>query len=485
MNPVAKDLRASVVVFLVALPLAMGIAIASGYPPVAGLVTGIVGGIVVGFLSGSPLQVSGAAAGLTVIVFDGVQRFGLPTMGLVVLLAGLMQVVAAAGRIGRWFQAVSPTVLHGMLAGIGVLIILSQTHVMFDGLPAGGGLRDAVALPNAFANLTMPALTAGGIGLWTIALLVVWPKIAKGRLALVPAPLVAVAGGTMAAAVLGLTIHRIEIAADVFSTWKPTNLDFSVFLQRPEVLTLALQLALIASAESLLCAAALDRTHDGPRTKFDRELAAQGVGNALCGLLGVLPMTGVAVRSAANVQAGAKTRLSTMMHGVWLLLAILLIPHVLQLIPRAALAGLLVYTGIKLLNIPTIRKLAKLDRVEFGIFMMTAGSIVVIDLLTGVAIGLALSGMRLLISLSDLAVATENKADGGEVVLSLQGSATFLRLPKLAHALDAVPARSTVVVEANALKLVDQACEEHVQAWRRRHEACGGVVKIEGRFFSV
>lgn len=483
MKTFQSDFRASLVVFLVALPLAMGIAMASGYPPVAGLVTGIIGGIVVGLLSGSPLQVSGAAAGLTVLVFDGVQRFGLPTMSLVVLVAGLMQVGAAAARIGRWFQAVSPTVLHGMLAGIGILIVLGQTHVMFDGLPKGGGWKDAAALPSLVSTATTQTFAAGGVGLLAIALLALWPKVAKGRLGLVPAPLVAVLGGAFAAGALGLAINRIDIPTDVFATWQPLDVQFMEVFRRPELLSLALQLALIASAESLLCAAALDKTHDGPRTQFDRELAAQGVGNALCGLMGSLPLTGVAVRSGANVQAGAKTRLSTMLHGLWLLLCILLIPHVLQEIPRAALAGLLVFTGVKLVNIPAVKKLWSLDRLEVGILVATAGSIVVVDLLTGVATGLLLSGLRLLLSLSHLGVASKREREDDEFVVSLHGAATFLRLPKLAHALDAVPAKSAVVLEAKALKMADQACRDHVTAWRRRHEARGGRVRIEGAWF--
>lgn len=475
------DARASVVVFLVALPLALGIAIASGYPPVAGLITGVVGGIVVGMLGGSPLQVSGAAAGLTVLVFAGVERFGLPTMAVILVLAGLMQIAGAAARIGRWFQAVSPAVLQGMLTGIGVLIVAGQLHVMLDGAPRGSGLDNVGTILPALLSASTGGFAAFGIGATTIALMVLWPKLTRGtRLAVLPAPLVAVVGGALLAATSPWTIKMVDIPADLLSTWSAGWPDFGAVLDNPDILSFALQLALIASAESLLCAAALDRTHDGPRTQFDRELMAQGVGNALCGLLGALPLTGVAVRSAANVQAGAKTRLSSILHGVWLLLCVAFLASTLALIPKAALAGLLVYTGCKLINVKALRAQLSYGRSEAAICALTVVTVVGVDLLWGVALGLAAAGVRLLLSLSTLRLTTERCQDDDTVVVRLAGPATFLRLPQLAGTLESLPRAAKVELETHDLTVMDVACREHLEAWRKRYEAHGGIVRWPG-----
>lgn len=478
-----KDFSASIVVFLVALPLAMGVSIASGYPPVAGLITGIVGGIVVGLLSGSPLQVSGAAAGLAVVLFESVQKFGLATMGLIVLLAGFMQVAAAAARLGRWFQAVSPTVLHGMLAGIGILIFASQMHVMVGQTPPGSGLSNLSTLP----ELIQKALTAGDspllfafvVGLFSIAVMLVWPKFKK--LSSVPAPLAAVLLASVLAYIFSLNIAYVEIPKDLFSNWEPQIPSLSIIVENPAIAVAAFQLALIASAESLLCAGAVDQMHDGARTQYDRELAAQGVGNALCGALGVLPMTGVIVRSSANVSAGARTRLSTILHGFWILLFVALLPMLLNYIPIAALAGLLVYTGLKLVNVKLILKHAHTSKGELVIFAVTLGVVVSVDLLLGVLTGLALAGIRLLKSLSHLSVSTESQKESEEFVIHLRGAATFLRLPKLSTALEKVPPKSKVKLESHNLYLMDEACSKHLEAWRRRHLNQGGQVEVDGK----
>lgn len=477
-----SDFNASIVVFLVALPLAMGISIASGYPPAAGLITGVVGGIIVGFLSGSPLQVSGAAAGLAVIVFDGVQRFGLQTMGVVVLLAGLMQVLAAGLRLGRWFQAVSPTVLYGMLAGIGILIVGSQVHVMIDAVPIGGGLENLFGIPSAIWRTLQSdaggSIYALGLGLLTIGAMILWPRLKNTRLGKVPAPLAAVLLASVVASVSGLSVNFVTIPDDLMSSWRPTLPTFADLLQNPAIIGAAIQLALIASAESLLCAGAVDQMHDGERTRYNQELAAQGLGNAICGVLGALPMTGVIVRSSANVQSGAKTRLSTILHGCWILLFVALLPGLLKFVPVASLAGLLVFTGVKLVNVKAIREIRSVGKVELGIYAITVGTIVAVDLLTGVLAGLALSGIRLLQSLSRLSIDTDHRSDE-EVVVKLQGAATFLRLPTLSSTLESLPPKSRVVLQSKELHLMDHACVQHLETWRRRHIGTGGQVLVE------
>jgi len=339
------DFASSIVVFLVAMPLCMGIAIASGVPPEKGLITGIIGGIVVGTLAGSPLQVSGPAAGLAVIVFELVRDFGLSVLGPILILAGAIQFAAGVLKIGGWFRAISPAVVHGMLAGIGVLIVVGQFHVLFDAKPLPNGLSNLAAMPGRLLGLgnggVAGAELAFAIGLTTIAAMLAWEKFRPARLRLVPGALIGVLAGTLVAFTLGLPVARVNVPSSISGAVAlPTGVLEA--WSSPAILTAAFAIAFIASAETLLCATAVDQLHGGPRTRYDRELFAQGVGNVLCGLLGSLPMTGVIVRSSANVASGARTRASTILHGVWLLMFALPFAGLIELIPTAALAGLLI-----------------------------------------------------------------------------------------------------------------------------------------------
>ena len=338
-----RDLMASVVVFLVALPLCMGIAIASGLPPAKGVITGIVGGLVVGWLAGAPLQVSGPAAGLTVLVFELVQQYGAAMLGPILLLAGALQLLAGRLKLGCWFRVTAPAVVYGMLAGIGILIVLSQLHVMMDAQPEASGLDNLGAFPAAlWAALPFSGgngMAAASLGLLTIACMWTWDRLRPQRLRLLPGALLGVAAATLVGLWLGLDVRRVEVPdnlADAISWLQPADL---LAFADPGLLVAALAVAFIASAETLLSAAAVDRMHQGPRADFDRELTAHGVGNMLCGVLGALPMTGVIVRSSANVQAGARTRLSAMLHALWLLAAVVLLAALLEQIPVASLAG--------------------------------------------------------------------------------------------------------------------------------------------------
>ncbi|RCI76232.1 SulP family inorganic anion transporter, partial [Pseudomonas aeruginosa] len=288
-----RDLMASVVVFLVALPLCMGIAIASGMPPAKGLLTGIVGGLVVGFLAGSPLQVSGPAAGLAVLVFELVRTYGVAMLGPILLLAGAIQLLAGRLRLGCWFRVTSPAVVYGMLAGIGILIVLSQLHVMLDLAPKVSGLDNLLAFPQAafaaLGSLGMDSgLDAALLGLGTIAVMWGWDKLRPQRLRFLPGALLGVSLATLASLWLALDVRRVEVPANLGEAidWlRPADL---LALADPSLLLAAVVVAFIASAETLLSAAAVDRLHDGPRSDMDRELSAQGVGNMLCGLLGAL-----------------------------------------------------------------------------------------------------------------------------------------------------------------------------------------------------
>lgn len=468
-RPPAKDLLASVVVFLVALPLCMGIAIASGVPPALGLITGIVGGLVVGFLAGAPLQVSGPAAGLTVLVWQLVQDYGLGALGVAVFLAGVLQYAAGWLGLGRWFRAVSPAVIHGMLAGIGVLIFASQFHVMLDDGPKGNGLSNLLSIPQAAVGIFASGGLSGGpnhrlaafAGVATIATLLLWAKFRPKAVSFVPAPLLAVVAGSGLAYFLGLDIKMVTIPDNLLEAATWLNVSSLRFVTEPGFLVEAAGLALIASAETLLCATAVDKMHKGPRTDYDKELRAQGVGNAICGVVGALPMTGVIVRSSANVDSGGTTRWSAIFHGVWLLAFVVVFPHALEAIPLSVLAAILVYTGYRLVNVASILKLSRYGRGELFIYAATVVGIVTTDLLTGVVLGLVLSFVRILVSVSRLWIRAELVEDAVHVHLS--GAATVLTLPKLAHELESIPADQKVVLHVESLAFIDHACLELIE----------------------
>jgi len=327
-----SDFLASIVVFLVAIPLCLGIAIASGLPPTAGVITGIIGGIFVGTISGSPLTVSGPAAGLVVLVVEIIAKHGFAMFGEILMLAGIVQMLAGHFKLGVWFRAISPAVVHGMLAGIGILIMGSQFHVMFDRKPMANGIQNIMNLPTAISESISGInghVEAGFIGLLTISVIVIWTRFAPTKLKLVPSALV----GVLLAIVVANLMHLdIKYISDLFSNPQdmhnifsaihfPSLVGFYATLNLP-VLIAVCSLAFVASAESLLSASAVDQMHSGVRTQYDKELFSQGVGNIICGFLSVLPMTGVIVRSSANVAAGAKSRTSTILHGFWLLLFI-------------------------------------------------------------------------------------------------------------------------------------------------------------------
>lgn len=481
----AGEVLASLVVFLVALPLCMGIAIASGAPASAGLITGVIGGLVAGSLAGCPLQVSGPAAGLSVITASIVANHGLDGLAVICLLAGLIQIAAGLARLGMWFRAVPPAVIHGMLAGIGVLIFSSQFHVMVDDVPRGDGLANLISIPQAIYKGLVPAEPtahhlAAVVGTLTILTLVAWSWLAPRRLRAIPAPLVAVIAGSAVAALGGFPVKYVSMPADLMASLSMLSPDALVRKLDAAALGAALVVAVIASAETLLTAAAVDRMQHGPRTDHDRELVAQGVGNALCGLLGGLPMTGVIVRSKTNVDAGARTRASAILHGLWIFAFVMFFPGLIQRVPVACLAAVLVYTGFKLVDPAHARALAHHGRAELMIYAGTLIGIVATDLLKGVLFGLALAAARLLYTFCALEIRVDGN-DHGHVRVRLEGAATFLGLPRLAAALESIRPGMPVVLDTRGLRYCDHACQELLELWELQHLRTGAELLHEGR----
>jgi MFS superfamily sulfate permease-like transporter len=478
-----RDFLASIVVFLVALPLCMGIAIASGAPPALGLITGIVGGLVVGSLAGSPLQVSGPAAGMAVLVYQLVNEHGLMMLGVVGLIAGALQLLAGVLKLGQWFRAISPSVIHGMLAGIGVLIFASQFHVMLDDAPRAGGLANITAIPEAIIKV-FPAdgsvhHLAAMAGIITIATIILWNKFKPKRLALVPGPLLGVIVGTTFALIFALPITLVAVPANLTDALNiPTTEALKAALD-PDILTLGIVFAFVASAETLLCATAVDKMHIGVRTQYDKELRAQGIGNLICGALGALPMTGVIVRSAANVEAGATSRISAILHGGWLLLAVVAFPFVLNEIPTAVLAAILVYTGYKLVNVAQIRKIAEFGRQELAIYFVTLIGVVAIDLLTGVILGFVLATLKLVYTFSHLSIEVTHDAETNRSDVWMTGSATFFSIPQLSGALENAPRGAEVHIHVEKLDYIDHACLEMLASWEKLHHSTGGSLIVE------
>ncbi|GGD64807.1 SulP family inorganic anion transporter [Croceicoccus mobilis] len=481
----SRDFTASIVVFLVAMPLCMGIAIASGVPAEKGLLTGIIGGIVVGLFAGSPLQVSGPAAGLAVIVFEFVSANGLSALGPMLVLAGALQLIAGWMKLGAFFRSISPAVVHGMLAGIGALIVVGQFHLLFDARPQSSGVDNLAMMPARLLGLTPFDLRATElalmVGLVTIGVMLGWEKFRPKGMGLLPGALLGVMAATLLAMGLGLDIAKVDVPESIIGAVAAPGDGFIATMLTPTIIVAAIAVAFIASAETLLSAAAVDRMHDGVRTNYDKELSAQGVGNLLCGLVGALPMTGVIVRSSANVQAGAKTRLSTVIHGFWILGFVSLLPFVLREIPMAALGGVLVVTGWRLVSLKHVRHLYS----AYGpfpalVWAVTFVLVVSVDLLTGVLVGLALTLVELIPHRRSLKLKVEEDDEGEHREVKLGGSATFLSLTGLTKRLETIPMSRPVRVDLHQVNGFDHTSAEQFKEWVARRRKLGNHVVVDG-----
>ncbi|MCW7942746.1 transporter [Streptomyces hygroscopicus] len=470
------DLSASLAVFLIALPLSLGIALATGAPLQSGLVAAAVGGLVAGRFGGCPLQVSGPAAGLTVVTADLIHRYGWRTTCAVTVLAGLTQLGLGRLRVARTALAVSPAVVHGMLAGIGVTIAVAQLHIVLGGTPQSAVLDNLRALPAQLARLDPAAVSTSAL---TLTLLLLWPRL-PGRsghlLRRVPAALVAVAGATVTASLTGLGLPRVELPS-----WHSHALAGLPEGPVPGIAAAVLTITLVCSVQSLLGAVAVDKLaagrhpHSG-RSDLDRELLGQGAANIVSGALGGLPIAGVAVRSSANVRSGALGRNSTMLHGVWVVVAALLMVPVLELIPLASLAALVMAVGIQMVSLHHIRTVTRHQ--EVPVYAVTTLGVVFGDVLQGVTLGVAAAVAIALHRLARTRITHEERK--GVHHVRVRGQLTFLAVPRLTRALHLVPPGADAVVELDG-SFMDHAAYESLQDWQRTHRAQGGTVAVTGR----
>ncbi|MFD7111515.1 bifunctional SulP family inorganic anion transporter/carbonic anhydrase [Streptomyces microflavus] len=479
------DVSASITVFLIAVPMSLGLALAVGAPLEAGLVAAAIGGIVAGLLGGTPLQVSGPSAGLTVVTAELIQVYGWRTTCAITVGAGLLQILLGTLRAARNALAVSPAIVHGTLAGIGVAIALAQLHIMLGGSPQSSVVANALALPEQLARIS-PA--APLIGTLTIAVLLLWPRLpgrAGRTVRRIPAALASVVIATSVAAVATPGLARVDLPS-----WRSHALP-----ELPQGPVLALATAvftvlLVASLESLLAAVAVDKlaadrageqaplTSPAPprRSDLDRELRGQGIANTLTGLLGGLPVAGGVVRGSANVRAGATGRASTVLHGVWVLLAAGLLITVFEWIPLAALAALVMVVGVQMVSFAHIRNVHR--HREFPVYAATVAGVVAFGALAGVAVGV---GVAVIVSLHRLGRTkiTSTEQDGRHVV-TVHGQLTFLAVPRLTRALGQLPPGVDATVELDGF-FMDHAAYEAIQAWRGAQLAQGGRIDFTGR----
>ena len=474
------DFPAGIVVFFVAVPLCLGIALASGAPLFAGLISGIIGGIVVGILSGSHVGVSGPAAGLAVIVATAIETLGSFEAFLVaVVLSGFIQIALGAARAGVLAYFFPSSVIKGMLTGIGLLIILKQIPhaVGWDSDPEGDLAFFQPDGENTFTEILRAAENLDGgatlVALVALGILILWDRVLSHRgkiFEVVQGPLVAVCFGiayqwaaTLYAPDWALSSeHLVQIPVlDDFSAIG-TVLASPDWAQvgTPQVWVTALTLAIVASLETLLCVEATDKLDPEKRvTPTNRELVAQGVGNALSGFVGGLPVTQVIVRSSANIQSGGRTKNAAIIHGVLLLVAVFLFASLLNLVPLAVLASILLVVGYKLAKPSLFATMYRLGSDQFGPFLVTVLAILFTDLLTGVLLGLGVGVVVVLhrnyTNSHTVEVEESDDATGHTVRVQLAEQVSFLSRGALLRELAAIPDGSHVSVDMSRTVAID------------------------------
>ncbi|MDC8984663.1 SulP family inorganic anion transporter [Mycobacterium marinum] len=462
------DVPASIVVFLIALPLSVGIAIASGAPVLSGLISAVIGGIVVGLIGGAPLAVSGPANGMMVVTVGLVAQFGWRETCFITVAAGVLQLAFGLIRIARAVLAISPVVVHAMLAGIGITIALQQTHVLLGGESHTTSWENVVELPEQIVEAHKPGVF---LGVLVIGIMVAW-RWAPAKVAAVPGPLVAIVTATVISLVFPFDLTRITLTGSPLDALQlPALPDGKWSAIAMSVVTVAF----IASVESLLAAVSIDRMHPGTPTNFNRELAGQGVANMTSGMVGGLPIAAAIVRSSANVQAGAKSRASTIMHSVWILVFTLFFAGLIQQIPTAALAGMLVFVGIRLLQPAHIE--TAMRNGDLAVYVVTIVGVVFLNLMQGVLIGLALAIALTAWRVMWFRIHAEPSGDEWHVIVA--GTCTFLSVPRLTHVLASIPAGKAVTVTMSVIYL-DHAAHQAIADWQQRQLSTGGSVHIHG-----
>jgi MFS superfamily sulfate permease-like transporter len=501
-NNLKHDLPASIIVFLVAVPLCLGIALASGAPLFSGIIAGIVGGIVVGSLSGSPLGVSGPAAGLAVIVLAAIEDLGaFESFLLAVVVAGAIQLLLGflrAGIIGYYFPS---SVIKGMLTGIGLIIILKQIPHAFgyDADPEGSLAFQQPDGHNTFSELyyMLDFISPGALVVTSLSLLILilWeqPFMKRIRLfQLVQGPLVVVALGVLLNMFFQnfptFTIskeHLVQLPTFSNFTGFIGNFTFPDFSQfgNPQIYTVAITMAVVASLETLLSVEAIDKLDPYKRvTPTNRELKAQGIGNMLSGLIGGLPVTQVIVRSSANIQSGGRTKTSAIAHGILMLSCVVAIPHVLNMIPLASLAAILFLVGYKLAKPKLFIDMYQKWWIQFVPFLVTVLGIMFTDLLYGIGMGLIVAIMNILYDNYKTPYFFDKYKyhKGDEVNIALSEDVTFINKAAIMKAFKQIPNGAKVVIDASKNVHMDEDIWEIIEDFKRSTKYRDIDLKLEG-----
>lgn len=484
-NSLKGDLASGLVVFLVALPLCLGIALASGAPLFAGIISGVVGGIVVGFLSNSQLSVTGPAAGLTAIVLTAITDLGAYDIFLVaVILAGFIQIAmgfAKAGSLSNYFPT---SVIEGMLTGIGIIIIIKQiphalgydivnfSNMDFEDDPTHNSFTTLI---ESFTHIHYGALI---ITILSVLLLVIWDKVSFfKKFKAIPGALVVVVLSIILNEIflstggkLGIVEKEHLVNLPSFDEIKSSFALPSIsHILNPDVWVVAITIAIVASIETLLCIEASDKLDPWKRlTNTNTELKAQGVGNLVSGLLGGIPMTSVVVRTTANINSGGKTKVSTIFHGFLLLVSVLTIPFILNKIPLSALAAILIMIGYKLAKPALFIKMWNHGRNQFIPFLITVICVVSIDLLKGVAIGMTVSIVFILLKHLKIAYSFDKEKfhDGDIITITLAQEVSFLNKAVIRNTLMTLPEGSKVVIDASNTDYIDFDVRELLKNFR-------------------
>lgn len=466
------DFASGLVVFLVALPLCLGIAMASGAPLFSGVITGIIGGIIVGSISNSNISVSGPAAGLTAIIIAAISSLGsYETFLTTVFIAGIIQLLLGILKTGAVSNYFPNNVIEGMLAGIGIIIITKQIpKALGADLEVGSGLAIFTDIAKSFTQIKPGVFI---IAATSLAIILIWDRINfLKKIKILPSALVAVIIGTILNEIFIATGNSFAVTSSSFLVTLPIISSLSelkeVFIQpdflnfsngiyyqsflNKEVWTIAITIAVVASIETLLCIEATDRIDPQKRlTDTNLELKAQGIGNIISSLIGGLPMTSVVVRSSANANAGAKTKISTIIHGALLLVCVLTIPYLLNKIPLATLAAILIVIGFKLARPAVFKHFFKRGKYQFIPFIVTVVTVVFQDLLIGVALGMGISIFSILKGNMERAYyfRKEEYKDGDVIHIHLAQEVSFLNKAAILFTLDAIPNKSKVIINAS------------------------------------
>lgn len=497
-----SDLLAGFLVFLIALPLCLGIALASGVPPLAGILSAVIGGSLVSMISGSYVTINGPAAGLIVVILSAVEtlggadrRVGYQLTLAAIVVAGVIQIVLGLSKAGKLSSFFPASAVHGMLASIGLIIMTKQSYVLLGlAAPPGNALYQMCQLPGSLGQLNPEIAFIGVVSLLTVILL---PRFAKFRS--IPAPLVAVVVATQLGMFFDLSHehtyvdflnHAYHVGPDFLVTLPGNFLDGLTSPDWSRVGELvfwkiALSIAIIASLETLLSAAAVDKLDPQQRrSNLNRDLAAIGLGTTLSGMIGGLPMIAEIVRSSANINNGARTRWSNFFHGLFLLAFVVLAPGLIHHIPLASLAAILIYTGYRLASPKEFARTLKVGSDQFAIFCTTIVVTLASDLLVGMAAGILLKFVlhlqRGASPKAMLRCSYRVDEDGESTTIAFDGPLVFSNLLQLKQRLESVPPGLQVTISLDQTQIVDHSSLEFLHGFQQEYQRSGGCVNLSG-----